>query len=173
MDKEVWMPVTKLRRFDRFYRVADTVNVKKGYYISSKGRLRFRGKVHKNKPEANGYIYDSLPSYEGKVYRFRRHQIVMQTFDFDGYKEGYSVDHVDRNPKNNHLKNLRWANLKTQNENKENVAYKYKKVMCINDKKQFNSCQEAEEYYGLTKNTVSIVARGVRKSIHGLSFVYV
>lgn len=37
----------------------------------------------------------------------------------------------------------------------------------------YNSCQEAEEKLNLIMNTVSRVARGERKSIHGYVFKYV
>lgn len=98
---------------------------------------------------------------------------MLQTFDFDGYKEGYSVDHIDRNITNNRLENLRWASLKTQVMNRESSVYKRKRVLCLNDGKKFNSCQEAEKYYNLGKNRVSHVARGAGKSIHGLRFEYI
>lgn len=98
---------------------------------------------------------------------------MMQSFYPDGIKDGVSVDHIDRNPRNNHLSNLRWADKKTQVSNRENKEYKYKKVMCMNNNKIYKSCQEAEADLGLVRNTVSRVARGVRKSIHGYKFVFV
>ena len=97
----------------------------------------------------------------------------MQVFNFDKYKSGDSVDHIVRYKKyDNTIYNLRWADRHIQVYNRENVDYKFKKVICINDNKIFNSCQEAERYYGLTKNTVSRVARGERKSIHGYKFCF-
>lgn len=75
----------------------------------------------------------------------------MQTFDFNGYKRGFTVDHKDRNEANNSLENLKWPSRKTQSYNRENREYKYKEVVCLNDWKSFNSYQEAEDYYGLTK----------------------
>lgn len=170
--KEVWKPVTKLIRFDSSYNIVDIIEIRAGYYVSSNGRLKYKGRIRRNKSEPKGYIQDFLFGVDGKRYRFKRHQIVMQVFDFNGYKRGFTVDHKDRNEANNSLENLRWASRKTQSYNRENREYKYKEVVCLNDWKSFNSCQEAEDYYGLTRNTVSRVARGERKSIHGLKFCY-
>ena len=81
-------------------------------------------------------------------------------------------DHISRNRKDNSLSNLRWATRAMQYYNRENKAYKTKLVKCSETGVVYNSCQEAEDELGLTRNTVSRVARGERKSIHGYHFVY-
>lgn len=169
---ETWKSVKILCKFNSKYEIVSTIEIREGYFISSSGRLRYKNKIRKNKPEPKGYIQDFLFGKDGRRYRFKRHQIVMQTFDFSGYKNGFTVDHKDRNTENNFFDNLRWASKETQSYNRENKSYKFKKVICLNDLKIFDSCQDAEEYYKLTKNTVSRVARGERKSIHGFRFVY-
>lgn len=169
---EVWKPVKTMRKFNSKYEIVSIIKIKEGYFISSKGRLRYGEIIRRNKAEPKGYIQDFLFGVDGKRYRFKRHQIVMQTFCFDNYIAGYTVDHIDRNPENNDIDNLRWADLNTQVNNKENKKYKYKEVVCLNDLNIFKSCQNAEEYYNLKKNTVSRVARGERKSIHGLRFIF-
>lgn len=171
--KEVWKPVIKLVRFDPSYNVVDVIEIRNGYYVSSMGRLKYKGKIRKNRPEPKGYIQDFLFCKNGKRERFKRHQIVMQTFCPYGISNGYSVDHIDRNTENNSLENLRWAERKTQVQNRDNISYKYRKVVCENDLMIFSSCQEAEKFYGLAKNTVSRVARGDEKTIHDLSFKYI
>lgn len=169
---EIWQPVKSLYRFNSKYEIVSKIDIADGYFVSTKGNLSYKGKLRNNKPEPKGYIQDYLYGDDGKRYRFKRHQIVMQTFNISGYKDGYTVDHIDRNPENNDICNLRWASKETQVNNRENKEYKYKPVLCIDDLIEFHSCQEAERYYGLVHNTVSRVARGERKSIHGLRFCY-
>lgn len=57
--------------------------------------------------------------------------------------------------------------------NRENKAYKLKRVKCVETGVIYESCQDAEDKIGLTHNTVSRVARGERKSIHGFHFDFV
>lgn len=171
--KEIWMKVTNLYRFDEYLNIKSTFEIADGYEISNLGRLRHKGKVRNNKPESSGYIQDYLLCKNGKRERFKRHQIVMFTFNPNTVLSGYSIDHINRNRADNSLSNLRWADKETQVSNRDNKTYKYKKVVCSNDLKVFDSCQDAEQYYGLPKNTVSRVARGERKTIHNYKFSYV
>ena len=171
--KEIWKPVKILFRFDSVCNIVCSIKIKDGYSISSHGNLKYKNKVRKNKPDKKGYVLDFLYGVDGKRYRFKRHQIVMQTFKPDGCKNGFSVDHKDRNKMNNFIWNLRWATKSIQTQNRENIKYKFKTVICLNDNIIFESCQEAEKYYGLVKNTVSRVARGERKSIRGYMFSYI
>ena len=170
--KEIWKPVTRLMKFDSSYNIVGIIDICNGYQISSEGRLKYKDKIRKNRPEPKGYIQDFLFGIDGKRYRFKRHQIVMQTLKKAEYRNGFTVDHMNRDTKDNRVENLRWVSLKIQCENRENKSYKYKQVLCLNDGEIYKSCQEAEKNYGLVKNTVSRVARGERKSIHGFEFVY-
>ena len=105
--------------------------------------------------------------------RFKIHQIVAQTFLPNKLKDGYSVDHINRNRLDNSLLNLRIVSRQTQCTNRENIEYKYKKVRCLTNNITYKSCRHAEINLRLTFNTVSRVARGDRKSIHGYEFKYV
>ena len=169
---EIWEPVTRLMKFDSSYNIVGIIDICNGYQVSSEGRLKYNDKIRKNRPEPKGYIQDFLFGIDGERYRFKRHQIVMQTFKKAEYRNGFTVDHINRNTKDNRVENLRWVSLKVHCENRENKSYKYKQFLCLNDGKIYKSCQEAEKNYGLVKNTVSRVARGERKSIHGFEFVY-
>lgn len=171
--KEEWRKVNKLYSFNSINEITGESTFDNEYYISTLGRMKVNGIICNNKYDANGYLINSLTDINGIHHRFKRHQIVMQTFNPNGYKKWYSVDHINRYRKyDNSIYNLRWADRHTQVYNRENVKYKLKEVQCINDGKIFKSCQEAERYYGLVKNTVSRVARGERKSIHGFIFQY-
>lgn len=172
-EEEKWERITELFRLNSKYEIIQTYYFDNDYYISTHGRLKINGQIKNGKYEATGYLCDYFTDVNGNGVRFKRHQIVQQTFCKENYKEGYTVDHIKRTRKyDNSTFNLRWADKHTQAYNRENVDYKYKKVKCENDGKVFNSCQEAERYYDLVKNTVSRVARGERNSIHGLIFTY-
>lgn len=171
---EVWKKIDTLYRMDSRSNIIAKTTIKDGYYISSGGRLKVNGVIRHNLPDkSSGYICDCLQDNHGKRVRFKRHQIVLQTFSMDDYRPGMTVDHRDRDKNNNSLLNLRWATKNTQVRNRENKAYKYKRIRCKNDGLIFNSCQEAETYYGLPKNMVSRVARGERHTVHGYGFEYV
>ena len=167
--EELWKPVLKLYKFNSKWEIISTKEYKFGkYFISNKGRFLNKNKISKMKPTKLGYFQVKI---EGVIYKI--HQIMMQTFFPEDIKNYYSVDHIDRNPSNNNLENLRWANRSLQYSNRENKLYKYKKILCHQNNKIYNSCQEAEIDLELVKNTVSRVARGDRKSIHGYTFEYI
>lgn len=171
--EEIWEKVSRLYRMNSKYEIICEVNIDDGYEVSTKGNLCVLGKLRRGSVDRNGYICDFLRGRDGNFYRFKRHQIVMQTFKMDEYFPGYTIDHIVRSSVlDNSLNNLRWASISTQVENRENKAYKYKKVICENDGKIFCSCQEAEKWYGIPKNMLSRVARGERKTVHDLSFKY-
>jgi len=170
INKEVWKPVLKL------YSYKNTWEIDKEYifnygecFISEKGRVYRNNNIVKNKPDNNYNVFVCLNKK-----RFKIHQIVMQTFYPEGVKDFMTVDHIDKNDRlNNSLQNLRWADRNTQYSNRENKKYKYKKILCHQNNKIYNSCQEAEIELNLVKNTVSRVARGDRQSIHGYTFEYI
>lgn len=162
-----------LYRMNSCHEIIGEIQIDKGYEVSSKGNLLVKGKVRKGSIDQNGYVCDRLKGSDGQFYRFKRHQIAMQTFSMDKYIPGYSIDHIKRGKiLDNSIENLRWASRKTQSYNRENKEYKYKRVICENDRNVFRSCQEAERKYGIPKNMVSRVARGERHTVHNLSFRY-
>jgi len=169
MEQEIWKDVLKLHsRNSRWEKVKEFVFPKGLYQVSNLGRFKRKGVIAKCKPDSVGTITLSL-----KRHRFKLHEIVLQTFMPEGNLDGYSPDHIDRNNRtNNSLDNLRWADRNTQYYNRENKSYKYKKVLCLQNGIVYNSCREAEDCLGLTRNTVSMAARGVLKSIHGYNFIF-
>ena len=171
--QEIWKKVSTLYRMNSKYEIICEIDIENGYEVSTKGRMKVNGNLRCGSIDQNGYVCDFLKGKDGNFYRFKRHQIVLQTFKMEEYIPGCTVDHIIRSKiKDNSLDNLRWANISTQVKNRENKVYKYKKVMCENDGKIFQSCQEAEKWYGIPKNMLSRVARGERKTVHNLKFKY-
>ena len=166
---EEWKEVTKLCSRNSSWEIVNWYYFPKGlYHVSSLGRFKRKGVIVSSKADLFGTKTLSL-----KGHRFKLHEIVLQVFKPDGNVSGCTPDHINRKDReNNSLSNLRWATRSEQYSNRENKAYKTKLVKCSETGIVYNSCQEAEDELGLTRNTVSRVARGERKSIHGYHFVY-
>lgn len=166
---EEWKEVTKLCSRNSSWEIVNWYYFPKGlYHVSSLGRFKRKGVIVSSKADLFGTKTLSL-----KGHRLKLHEIVLQVFKPDGNVSGCSPDHINRKDReNNSLSNLRWATRSEQFSNRENRAYKTKLVKCSETGVVYNSCQDAEDELGLTRNTVSRVARGERKSIHGYHFVY-
>ena len=143
------------------------------YEVDEIGNFYRNGKLVKVKPDGRNNMFVLLIDDNGIRVRCKIHQIVFQAFNENKIKDYYSVDHINRNRLDNSISNLRLADRHTQSSNRENYIYKIKKVLCLNNGIIYKSCQEAEKDLSLIKNTVSRVARGERKSIHGYTFKYV
>lgn len=94
------------------------------YKVSSYGNVASRSsegmKPLKPYEKDNGYMYVDLMK-DGQRSGKRVHILVADHF-VSGKKEGYSVDHIDRNRKNNRAKNLKWASVSDQNKNRTSWA---------------------------------------------------
>ena len=49
---------------------------------------------------------------------------------------------------------------------------KKKKIICLTDNKKFNSVNEASEYYGIPRRSISNVLTGTRNRVYGKEFAY-
>jgi hypothetical protein len=84
---------------------------------SNKGRVRPHNSNRSGFGTKNG---DYLGYHIAGIYR-GVHRLVAQTF-IENPEQKLTVDHIDRNPKNNNLENLRWATHKEQmNNRKDNL----------------------------------------------------
>ena len=93
-----------------------------GIYFSNHGRIvrdfmgggKFNPRIVELKPRNNGYYQIKINKKEIYV-----HQIIAEFFIGENPdKNIYTVDHIDRNPLNNHINNLRYATKSEQNINK-------------------------------------------------------
>jgi hypothetical protein len=80
---------------------------------------------------ANGYIQTHNPS-DGKKYYI--HQIIMNCYGNGKGTKNVSVDHIDRNPLNNTLENLRIATREEQEQNSKGIAIGTKRARKHNAK---------------------------------------
>lgn len=82
------------------------------------------------------------------------HQLVAICFlDYD--KNIYSIDHIDRNPNNNHYTNLRQCSMKENNNNR-----KYKDVKIIRKEEEFIENEVWKEYITKDKNKIMVSNHG-------------
>ena len=172
-EPEDWRRVRYLVKYDEELNIRSEHWFDMNCFVSSLGRLMRDGKICDLSYDNQTNLTSMFTDIDGKQVRFKRHQIVMQTFYMSARKEKQTVDHILRNRRyDNSIYNLRWADKTTQCENRNNTKNKARPVMCIPSGEIFMSCKEVEIAVGLAKNTVSRVASGERESIHGYRFCY-
>lgn len=141
----------------------------KNYEVSTKGRVRNvgTGQIKAQFDNGNGYLYVNL-SRNGKKKNFRVSRLVATAFipNPDNLPE---VDHIDRNPYNNCVENLRWADRTTQVDNR----VQEKRVRCVETGIIYESILQASVETGCDDSAISKCCRGKRKATHGLHWEYV
>ena len=151
--------------------VKDVIGYEKLYSIDNSGNVYSKrtNKILSQGTDTNGYKFVILCN-NGKRKCKRIHRLVAEAFlPSNFYTE---VNHIDENKANNSVENLEWCdrkyNCNYRNKNK-NIM---KKVICVDENKEFNSIKECAKYYGVTSSMICKVLNGTFKTTHGLSFKY-
>lgn len=152
-----------------------------GYRFSSCGRIvsTKKAKAVVLQPSlVNGYYKITLSTKNG-LKGFLVHQVIYKVFHKEEVDTSiYCIDHIDNNPLNNNISNLRKV---TRSENvqygiKEQKAYSnLKKVLCFKDGQlinEYDSCRQAARDLALDSSAISKVCRGIYSHTHGYIFKY-
>ena len=147
--------------------------------VSSLGRFKSsQGVVSTRKPKKSGYIYVKV---KGKSRRI--HVLMAIAFGLPKRDDQDTVDHIDGNPSNNRLENLRWASRSEQiqhsyatNENRGSNAPKQSKpvearrVLRAEEWVPYASSNEAARRLELDPGNVSACCRGRIEQTCGYEF---
>jgi hypothetical protein len=139
--KEIWKPTLR----SNLYQVSNFGQVKRNEKILKPGYSR---------------AYQQVAfCINGKRKFHRIHQLVAEVF-IGPCPSGYEVDHIDKNPKNNHVSNLRYKTIP------DNRRDKYKKIIGLSptgEIKKFNSVNETAAFLNCCASNVSAALRGRSK----------
>jgi len=101
------------------------------YQIYEDGRVfsKHTRKFLKHRVNGGGYLYVSLfHKGEGKNHYIHR---LVSSYYIPNPENRREVDHIDRNKKNNHVSNLRWATRSDNNQNKMKYSTNKSGHKCI------------------------------------------
>ena len=122
MSREIWLPVkTNKEDYTGFYEVSNYGNIRSiDRYINHNygGDRICKGKILKKAKDNRGY-YRRLLSKNGKQESRGIHQLVVKSFNPDLIiPEGYSIDHINRNPLDNRYDNFRVVTFRENTQNR-------------------------------------------------------
>lgn len=174
---EEWRDV---RGYEGLYQVSNTGKVRSLNYMHT-------GKIHQISPRTTKDGYQDVLLHKNGVRKLIRvHRLVAIAFIPNPYNKP-EVDHIDTNPSNNNVENLRWV---TSLENKQNpislqhrrdnvtgsknpmygkCGSKHKRskaVVCISTGEVFESICIAANKYNLSTSLISSCCKG-KRNYHG------
>lgn len=131
------------------------------YYISNDGKVystyNNELKEIKSFESHNGYLRVSL-NYKGKGKKYFVHRLVATYFVKN--KDNYdSVDHIDKNVKNNNYTNLRWTS-KSYNMGSNNSKLNRTQVQYIKKNYKRGNGQELSKRFNIDLSMVVKIAKG-------------
>ena len=148
--------------------------------ISSKGRFRStRGVVTRPKPATNGYVSVSI---QGSSYQL--HALICRSFHGPAPTANHTTDHIDNNPSNNNVENLRWLtkseqiqhSYATNPERESNAARQSKPVKGrkVGDDEWilYDSANSAARELSLNQGNISRVCQGKVRKTGGYEFCF-
>lgn len=151
----------------------DLIGYDNKYEVSNLGNVRLKeNKKILKQYKCRGYMYVGL-HYERKIRSQRVHRLIAKTF-LDDYTEQCVVMHLDNNPSNNKINNLKCG---TQKENiqqclREGRFYHPTKRIKQYDKdmnfiKEWGSQQDIKKELGYKVNFISMCCHKTKKTAYG------
>lgn len=148
------------------------------YQVSNYGRIKNvkTGMIIKGGDNGRGYRFVFLCKDKNHHKRFYVHRLVAIHFIDNRYNLP-QVNHIDGNKYNNNSNNLEWCTPLHNSLHKREVLGKTncKPVKCIETGEIFKSIDEASNYYGLSRTTLTGVLKQYkgRKTFAGYHWKYV
>lgn len=163
----------KIKSLDFLYEINENGTILRN--VKSKKQIKIFLDTYHSK---SGY-YTAFVNHKHKVKRLPIHKIVAECWLGD-IPNGYEIDHIDKNTKNNHYSNLRYVAYGEQMRNGQSTRYVSKPVSIKSDKlkieKRFESmtkCAEwVAEYYDVKSESVRAKLKKKRSHIYDFDIYY-
>lgn len=170
---EVWKDIPG---YEGLYQVSNLGAVKSLPRLVGRGKGYWQGeKIMRVKPEKDGYLSVTLCK-DGRHKTYRLHRVVLATFNPVENMECLECGHLDENPENCRLDNLRWMshveNINWGERNKKAGESISKPVYCIELDKTFDSLTVASKETGAQLAHICSCCRGVRNKAGGYHWRY-
>lgn len=124
------------------------------YCISDCGEIysKYRKKIIKTYEDKDGYLKVRLWNKDKTYTNYFVHRLVANNYIENPYNKK-TVNHINGVKNDNRVVNLEWATYSEQKKHSHKVlgkrVWNRKKVICIEDKKEFGSISEAAKYYNV------------------------
>lgn len=148
------------------------------YQVSTFGVVR-NGRGERLQPCTKGrYLTVSIVDESGKKKSMYVHRLVMMTFKPRAFARKPSVDHIDGNPENNRIENLRMSTSKEQANNRKGRTRNghERPLYAIHadtyEITRYESTRDAATRLGVCNSGISKAARGLQATSHGRYWIY-
>jgi len=118
----------------------------------------------------DGYISIKLYNNLGERKSFKIHRLVAEAF-IQNDENKLTVDHIDRNRKNNNVTNLRWATSKEQNQNKKQSTNQREKLGRSVNRIDIETNSIIETYNSLQQASEWLLKNNIINNINSVSYI--
>ena len=160
-----WVPVFG---FEKYYEVSNTGVIRR----IGKSRGSVFHNILTQTLNNSGYLRVRI-SRVGIRKNIYVHKIVAESF-LGPRPNGLFVNHIDCNKTNNNIENLEYVTRKENMNHARKCGYNFnaKKIICLNNGKQFESISEAGRSLGISSKEINNVVGRDNCSAHGYRFIY-